>query len=1394
MKSDSNRWIPLGEPATPAESDALERFRELLPDDGIATAWVNLTAINPDGRTDEIDALLLTRAGLFVLEFKGWHGEIYGKATTWERRVGKRLDFVANPYILTDSKAKRLASTLKDAASRIPGKPKVPFVTARIVLHGKDSKVSLDAPTEVRVLTLDGYNVKGLPAGNTVSNFLSTPIADQKPVDGPRANEIRKIIEAAGFLPTPKTRTVGHYQLDNADPLGEGAGWRDVLVTHPDTGKKRRMRLFDVPRGASAQALQQIELNAKREFAFTDGLSFPGIARAIEYFATDNGPALLFDYHPDDVPLDDFLAGVGAPLDLDARLGLIRSVGEVLSYAHARRLTHRALTPRQIYVRQSGATLTVAIRDWMTAQRASSSTTSLTIVSGGVSQVDSLVEHASWVYLAPETLRHDPDAPPIALDVYGLGAVAFLILTGEPPAQGLKDLLDRVQSFESLDPLSVSPDLPEPVAEVITKATMFQEIHRTIDIDSVLASLEYALDEITRPDDADERREAEGDPIDASKGETIAERFVVQDRRGSGSTGTALLVDDFEAEISGVILKLARDDAAAARLHVEADVLRNLDHPRVVKLIEGPITVGERTALVLSDAGAETLALKLQNEGRATIEQLERFGADLLEAVAYLDAHGVFHRDIKPANLAVAPDPGTRKPRLNLFDFSLAKEPVRNIQSGSRPYLDPFLGQKRRQQYDRAAELYAVAVTLFEMAVASTPWWDKGGAGPTGTDDTAVVHDGLFDAGVASGLTSFFAKAFTPDATERFANVSEIAEAWRRVFAEVDAVPGDEKDAPSSDARAESATLDTPIEQSGLSARAVSALARVDATTVGELLAVPPVKLNAVRGMGERVRKEVQGRIAAWRARLLSTTTPPATPDPTRRESIERRTAALVPRATEDNAAEVNVLTHLLGFEARDVQPSAPNWPSMAELSKLTDVSIQDVLRVIDTAVVRWKKNGTLRGVLDDLVETLLSRGRVATADELASALMVAYGSALDGAARRRRALGLLRAAIETDAAAATPRFQFRRTQGAEPDILIALTSAVPSPGQASVPTADAMLDVANALAGRVDALVESGEVVDAASAREQLRAAAPDTALIDDQRLVELAVSASSGAARSSVGEVYPKRMPGDRAVETALRGIAVRDLTRDGIIRRTESRFPLAEQVPHRPALDDVIARTHPHLVWSGDAYRPRSTVGGSYSSTTLSRTDLAKSLPASDLHARLLGSIGSNAALTLAVNPRRYTEARRYLTNRYDVTTIDLAAELVRRMHAVADERGAKWAVVTRADASEASSNDFKRVSQIARQAFEPYWRELSAEPNPLLLTNAAPIARYGLTEYLAEMFDLARPRPAARWLLVPHKAAKPTPDLDGRPIPLGPDRWVSLPSDLAELFPSSSGVVA
>src|SRR5699024_7558061 len=105
-RNGSAKWSLMGEPATDAEHHALERVRALLPDDGIAHAWANLTAIDRQGRTDEIDLLLLCRRGLFVVELKGWHGAISGGQQTWRVRSHdkQRVRTEQNPLLLTDAK------------------------------------------------------------------------------------------------------------------------------------------------------------------------------------------------------------------------------------------------------------------------------------------------------------------------------------------------------------------------------------------------------------------------------------------------------------------------------------------------------------------------------------------------------------------------------------------------------------------------------------------------------------------------------------------------------------------------------------------------------------------------------------------------------------------------------------------------------------------------------------------------------------------------------------------------------------------------------------------------------------------------------------------------------------------------------------------------------------------------------------------------------------------------------------------------------------------------------------------------------------------------------------------------------------------------------------------
>ena len=90
----------------------------------------------------------------------------------------------------------------------------------------------------------------------------------------------------------------------------------------------------------------------------------------------------------------------------------------------------------------------------------------------------------------------------------------------------------------------------------------------------------------------------------------------------------------------------------------------------------------------------------------------------------------MFHRDIKPDNLGVREDRADRSRHLVLFDFSLSNEPLDRVRSGTHGYLDPFLGHGGRLQFDSAAERFAVAATLFEMATGTRPEWGDGRSTP----------------------------------------------------------------------------------------------------------------------------------------------------------------------------------------------------------------------------------------------------------------------------------------------------------------------------------------------------------------------------------------------------------------------------------------------------------------------------------------------------------------------------------------------------------------------------------------------------------------------------------------------------------------------------------------
>lgn len=442
----------------------------------------------------------------------------------------------------------------------------------------------------------------------------------------------------------------------------------------------------------------------------------------------------------------------------------------------------------------------------------------------------------------------------------GLGALAFYVLTGRAPATSAVGLRDRLREQDGVD-LSVElPQISSQLRTAVLRATHPAPTNRLGDVKAFLAQLAEAERAASTENDINE------DPLDATAGAVLDGRFELQQRLGKGSTAVGLLVKDLHAPDGSPerVLKVALNDEAAARLNDEADVLRGLKSARLVKLVEGPLTIGGRRALLLESAGHETLSDVLRSRDRLSIDFLQRYGQDLLDAVVTLDKAGIDHRDIKPSNLGVLESRGDRTKHLVLFDFSLTRAAAAATSAGTPPYLDPFLGNSDRNHFDSAAERYSAAVVLFEMATGKTPQYGDGEADPSAISDEATIQPEMFDPTLAKSLMAFFTTALARDAATRHHTATEMRTQWRTIFADESTTEADD----SADALADAATLSTPLSDSGLTPRALSALEPRALSTVGDLLAVDPVSISRMPGVRNSTRLQITRRVKAWHKRL----------------------------------------------------------------------------------------------------------------------------------------------------------------------------------------------------------------------------------------------------------------------------------------------------------------------------------------------------------------------------------------------------------------------------------------------------------------------------------------------------------------------------------------------
>lgn len=1424
---EEGRWNEITRSEHPWEREALAFLRERLPDHEPYRVWANFEFMAPDGSINEVDALILTPKGFFLVEIKSRPGNVDGDASTWTWTSGDRLFTDDNPLLLANRKAKKLVGMLR--RTRAVKQIRLPFLEARVFLSAEDNRLCLPEHVASLVHLRDHDAPDERNTGRGIIDALTRWNADNPPrqrIDRPIAKALTRAMEEAGIRPSQRARKVGDYRLDRL--LFEGPSYQDWAATHVALDREHaRVRIYVVEPGLSEEAHTSIVRAAKREYAILNGIVHPGILRAKAYTEHERGPALIYEHVDDAQRLDHYLAERGDQLSVGQRIDLLREIAEAVRYAHGKRLYHRALSPQNILVLEPGTPAPrVQLLNWQTAAREPGGSRATSLGFSATSHVADFIEEASAVYMAPEALAERSEAGEQA-DVFSLGAIAYHLFAGVAPAGSFHELCEKLREGKGLRISSVLDGAAESLEFLIQFSTYPQVTGRLDSVPDFLEALDQFEDDITTPEPRQDRVQ---DPTEAKPDDVLGDGLVVKKRIGKGASSLALLVDNQGKE---QVLKVALEPDDNARLAAEAKALRKLRrYPFIVQLHEERDYQG-RVGLLMEKAGDRTLQQRLTRDGPLQLELLQRFGEDLLQTVDWLEQQGVPHRDIKPSNLGVALMGKGEQLHLVLFDFSLAETPADNIRAGTVPYLDPFLSLRKPPRWDTYAERFAAAVTLYQMATGTLPEWGDGESDPAVLDCEVRLETSAFDATLREPMAAFFQKALRRNVRERFDNAEDMLAAWRQLFsgaerAEVGTDHGDRRTPLTS---LEAATLDTLLTELGLTPRALNALERSNLRTVRDLLHYPLARIRRLRGVGSKTRGELADCLEALAKRFPETAAepkqiPPPGQNKTANEEpeapaaggdaprIDILAALLVPAGrTEEARAGARAVKQLLGLDDESdlaAQEASGAWPSQSEVARRLSVNPATVSTAIAAASRRWLKTAAMTGLRDDIVTLLDGQGGVMTVAELCEALIASRGSLQDEPLRSRQGLAVVRAAVETERDRAAPRWVLRRvTSSRQPSddqharILLARDQLTDD----ATPAIDGerLADYAEALGRRADELATEDPLRPSGRALEALQAVepGPGVARPDASRLLALAAAASRHAALSTRLELYPRGMPAARTLRLALPALSgVRLLTPAQVRERVAGRYPAAQPLPDRPGLDRLLEEAGSELRW-----QPTARGGeGAYVAplrdftTVLSATSLThltgvarrfEEVPADkveidELNRRLSHASEHGQFLALAVSPARVLDAEQILATRFPLEVLSLDRLLLRHMKAFANDKKVDWRMVLRADAvpppERSGSRDWGNLQRVVRAALSGVRDEIAAASRAVLLTNPGLLARYDQLRLLDELREITgRPGgPPGLWVLIPTDGQQQRPTLDGRPVPVFTTaQWARVP---------------
>nr|XP_034953885.1 calcium/calmodulin-dependent protein kinase kinase 2 isoform X2 [Zootoca vivipara] len=162
------------------------------------------------------------------------------------------------------------------------------------------------------------------------------------------------------------------------------------------------------------------------------------------------------------------------------------------------------------------------------------------------------------------------------------------------------------------------------------------------------------------------------------------------------------------------------------QVYQEIAILKKLDHPNVVKLVEVLDDPSEDHLYMVFELVKKGPVMEVPNLKPLTEDQARFYFQDLIKGIEYLHYQKIIHRDIKPSNLLVGEDG-----HIKIADFGVSNEfkgtdALLTNTVGTPAFMAPeTLSETRKIFSGKALDVWAMGITLYCFVFGQCPFMDE---------------------------------------------------------------------------------------------------------------------------------------------------------------------------------------------------------------------------------------------------------------------------------------------------------------------------------------------------------------------------------------------------------------------------------------------------------------------------------------------------------------------------------------------------------------------------------------------------------------------------------------------------------------------------------------------